>query len=64
MLILLSDGEHNIDFADQDRQPLKPRQAASLAANLGITIYTIDTRRRPAQSTIRTPPSSGSRAGR
>jgi Ca-activated chloride channel homolog len=42
VLILLSDGEHNLDLADKDRQPLKPRQAASLAANLGIPIYAID----------------------
>ena len=42
MLILLSDGEHNLDLSDMDRQPLKPRQAASLAANLNIPIYTID----------------------
>jgi Ca-activated chloride channel homolog len=43
VLILLSDGEHNIDFDDQGRQPMKPRPAAALAANLGIKIYTIDT---------------------
>ncbi|HVK13896.1 MAG TPA: VWA domain-containing protein [Gemmataceae bacterium] len=43
VLILLSDGEHNIDFDDEGRQPLKPRPAASLAANLGVKIYTIDT---------------------
>lgn len=42
VLVLLSDGEHNVDLADPDRQALKPRQAASLAANLGIPIYTID----------------------
>jgi Ca-activated chloride channel family protein len=42
VLVLLSDGEHNVDLGDKDRQPLKPRQAASLAANLGIVIYTID----------------------
>jgi Ca-activated chloride channel homolog len=42
VLILLSDGEHNIDLQDEGRQPLKPRQAAGLAANLGIPIYTID----------------------
>jgi Ca-activated chloride channel family protein len=42
VLILLSDGEHNVDLRDEGRQPLKPRQAASLAANLGIVIYTID----------------------
>ena len=43
VLILLSDGEHNFDLLDPDRRPLKPRQAATLAANLGIPIYTIDT---------------------
>jgi Ca-activated chloride channel family protein len=43
VLILLSDGEHNIDFAEKDRKPVFPRQGASLAANLGIPIYTIDT---------------------
>jgi Ca-activated chloride channel family protein len=43
VLILLSDGEHNVDLADPARQPLRPRQAASIAANLGIPIYTIDT---------------------
>ena len=42
VLILLTDGEHNVDLADKERQVLKPRQAASLAANLGIPIYTID----------------------
>ena len=42
VLILLSDGEHNLDLSDKERQPLKPRQAASLAANLSIPIYTID----------------------
>jgi Ca-activated chloride channel family protein len=43
VLVMLSDGEHNVDLADPDRQPFKPRQAASLAANLSIPIYTIDT---------------------
>lgn len=42
VLILLSDGEHNFDLADPERRPFKPRQAAALAANLGIPIYTID----------------------
>ena len=42
VLVLLSDGEHNVDLADPDRQPFRPRQAASLAANLNIPIYTID----------------------
>lgn len=42
VLVLLSDGEHNVDLADPERQALKPRQAASLAANLSIPIYTID----------------------
>jgi Ca-activated chloride channel family protein len=43
VLILLSDGEHNFDLDDPQRKPLKPRQSAQLAANLGIPIYTIDT---------------------
>ena len=42
-MILLSDGEHNFSQNLPDRDPpLKPRQAAQLAANLGIPIYTID----------------------
>lgn len=41
VLILLSDGEHNIS-KEGDRNPLTPRQAAQLAANLGIRVYTID----------------------
>jgi len=40
VLILLSDGEHNV-HRDGDG-PLKPRQAAQLAANLGIPVYAID----------------------
>lgn len=42
VLILLSDGEHNHFLADPQRDPLRPRQAAALAANLNIPIYTID----------------------
>ena len=49
VLILLSDGEHNIfkeDTPDAKRpgidRTMKPREAAQLAANLGIRIYTID----------------------
>jgi Ca-activated chloride channel family protein len=44
VVILLTDGEHNFfqDLPDRD-PPLKPRQAAQLAANLGIRIYAIDT---------------------
>lgn len=42
VLILLSDGEHNVDLIDPRRQPLRPRQAASIAANLGVVIHTID----------------------
>lgn len=41
VLILLSDGEHNISL-DRPDSPLKPRQAAQLAADLRIPIYTID----------------------
>ncbi len=43
VLILFSDGEHNFDLSIPGREPLKPRQAAQLAANLNIPIYTIDT---------------------
>ncbi len=45
VLILLSDGEHNVDRADG---PLKPRQAAQLAANLGVPVYAIDCGGEPA----------------
>lgn len=41
VLIVLSDGEHNVDKAGEDNA-LRPRQAAQLAANLGIRVYTID----------------------
>ena len=41
VLILLSDGEHNVS-KEGASDPLKPRQAARLASNLGIKIYTID----------------------
>jgi Ca-activated chloride channel family protein len=41
VLIVLSDGEHNI-FKEGPSDPLKPKQAAQLAANLGIRVYTID----------------------
>jgi Ca-activated chloride channel family protein len=50
VLILLSDGEHNIFKEDTPgaKRPgidrtMKPREAAQLAANLGIRVYTIDT---------------------
>lgn len=52
VLILLSDGEHNFTLADKDRDPLKPRQAASLAANMGIPIYTIDVGGMPSDATL------------
>jgi len=41
VLIILSDGEHNVS-KEGDRNPLTPRQAAQLAANLGVKVYTID----------------------
>lgn len=41
VLILLSDGEHNAT-GDGPDAPFAPRQAAQLAANLGIAIYAID----------------------
>lgn len=50
VLILLSDGEHNVfkeDVRDAKRpgidRTLKPREAAQLAANLNVKVYTIDT---------------------
>lgn len=42
-IILISDGESNFDRIEREGQPLKPRQAAQLAANMGIRIYSIDT---------------------
>jgi Ca-activated chloride channel family protein len=41
VLILLSDGEHNV-HKDGTDAPLKPRQAAQLAANLGVPVYAVD----------------------
>jgi Ca-activated chloride channel homolog len=41
VIILLSDGEHNVTPNDSDT-PLTPRQAAQLAANLGVAIHVID----------------------
>ncbi|MFO0798701.1 MAG: VWA domain-containing protein [Gemmataceae bacterium] len=41
VLVLLSDGEHNVS-KEGDRNPLTPRQAAQLAANLQVKVYTID----------------------
>jgi Ca-activated chloride channel family protein len=41
VLILLTDGEHNISLNRTD-PPLSPRQAAQLAHDLQIPIYTID----------------------
>jgi Ca-activated chloride channel family protein len=41
VLILLSDGEHNVS-RDSPDSPLKPRQSAQLAANLNIPIYAVD----------------------
>jgi Ca-activated chloride channel family protein len=39
LLILLSDGEHNVT---QPRSEWTPRQAAQIAANLHVPVYTID----------------------
>ena len=39
VMVLLSDGEHNVP---QPPSGLTPRQAAQLAGNLGVRIYTID----------------------
>ncbi|MFO0852361.1 MAG: VWA domain-containing protein [Gemmataceae bacterium] len=41
VLVLLSDGEHNVHL-DGPNAPLKPRQAAQLAAALGVPVYAID----------------------
>jgi Ca-activated chloride channel family protein len=41
VIILLSDGEHNIALNRAD-PPLRPRQAAQLAANLHVPIYSVD----------------------
>lgn len=41
VLILLTDGEHNISLIRSD-PPLKPRQAAQLAHDLKIPVYAID----------------------
>ena len=41
VLILLSDGEHNVSKEGAD-DPLKPRQAASLADSLKIHVYALD----------------------
>jgi Ca-activated chloride channel family protein len=41
VVILLTDGEHNLAKEGPDA-PLKPRQAAQLAANLGIPVHTVD----------------------
>jgi len=41
VLILLSDGEHNVPIEDTASH-FTPRQAAQIAGSLGITIYTID----------------------
>jgi Ca-activated chloride channel family protein len=46
VLVLLTDGEHNVetlkDKSGNEVPVLKPRQAAQLAASKGITIYAID----------------------
>lgn len=47
-IIVLSDGESNFDRVEKEGSPLKPRQAAQLAAKLGIRIYTVDTGGNPS----------------
>jgi Ca-activated chloride channel family protein len=47
VVVVLSDGEHNVS-KQGDRNPLTPRQAAQLAANLGVKVYTIDAGGTPA----------------
>lgn len=50
ILLLLSDGEHNV--GSRPDGPLGPRQAAQLAANLGIPVYTIDCGGSPTGDTV------------
>jgi Ca-activated chloride channel family protein len=52
VLILLSDGEHNVDRPGPGG-PLKPLQAAQLAANLGMKVYTIDAGGEPPPTATR-----------
>jgi Ca-activated chloride channel family protein len=43
VIVLLTDGEHNVDeLGPAKEKALRPKQAAQLAANLNIPIYTID----------------------
>lgn len=58
VLILLSDGEHNVHKEDvpNAKRPgidrtMKPREAAQLAANIGVRVYTIDTGGEPPPGT-------------
>ena len=60
VLVLLSDGEHNV-FRDGPDAPLMPRQAAQLAAALGVKVYTIDAGGEP--SAAATPDEVQQRAG-
>ncbi len=46
VMVLLTDGEHNVP-----PPALKPRQAAQIAASLGVPIYTIDAGGEPASET-------------
>ncbi|MBX9627936.1 MAG: VWA domain-containing protein [Gemmataceae bacterium] len=46
VLVVLSDGEHNVS-KQGGADPLKPGRAAALAAALGIKVYTIDAGGRP-----------------
>ncbi len=50
VMILLSDGEHNISV-DRADPPLKPRQAARLAKGIGVPIYAIDCGGEPGPNT-------------
>ncbi|MCI0700362.1 MAG: VWA domain-containing protein [Planctomycetia bacterium] len=58
VIILLSDGEHNVHLVDKPDAKLpgidrtaKPRESAQLAANLKMRIYTIDTGGEPLPGT-------------
>src|SRR5205085_10062180 len=63
VMVLLSDGEHNVPHP---ASTWTPRQAAQIAANLGIPVYTIDAGGVGAISTEQaregTPASAGNRA--
>jgi Ca-activated chloride channel family protein len=60
-MVLLSDGEHNVPHPSSG---FSPRQAAQVAANLGVRIYTIDagSDRSPNSPREKTGPAPNNRA--